>query len=106
MTTQPSSRTIRPRWTLLFALCAAGLFALACSSCGDVEAGEACEGSEDCDDGMSCVPIAFGCVDTKICESTCEVTCSVDEDCGAEEACVNRNGHLICADRDPEQPFE
>jgi hypothetical protein len=87
-------------------LCLTGLLALASVSCGSIDPGTTCHANDDCDDGQACVPIAFGCIDVKECSSTCEVTCTSTDDCSGKQVCENRNGHHICVDEDPEQPFE
>jgi len=88
----------------IFLLCVT--LGLGAVSCGGVDRGEDCSTSSDCDSGQACVPIAFGCVDSKSCASTCELTCVSDSDCGGGEACDNRNGHLICQSKEPARPWE
>ncbi|MBI2893491.1 MAG: hypothetical protein HYY06_08055 [Deltaproteobacteria bacterium] len=81
-----------------------GFCGLLWSCGGDVDPGARCSADDECADDQECTPIAFGCLDSAACASTCELTCATDDDCGGDQECTNRNGHLICAELDPEHP--
>ena len=95
------NQSIRLLFLFVF-VCLSGL----ALSCGGDDVGIDCDTSSDCDDGLQCVPLAFGCVDSKSCISTCEKPCDSDSDCGGGDSCENRNGHLICRSTDPARPWE
>ena len=72
---------------------AALLFALFLGACGGGEAGDECEVTDDCDDGLICVELAE-CAGGS-CIGICAQVCSSDADCPGEQLC----GAITGADR-------
>jgi len=84
--------------TLLMGL--ALVAALALAGCGgDAGRGETCnEDDLNCESGLSCVPLAIGCVED--CEGTCEKPCSSNADCGSDQFCTSSRGSSFCVDEE------